>query len=136
GRPGFASVRYESSGHLIDAVASGPFSPLMQAGEWFLAEGKVVQSEFRGQPQLKLFLSSVLPDLPLTEVGAVQIFKSTFNFDLHAISHDEIKAFVAKHGSKVALKVEKNPQLLFEMSKNPAECGAEILKAWNIRVSA
>lgn len=136
GRPGFASVRYESSGHLIDAVASGPFSPLMQAGEWFLAEGKVVQSEFRGQPQLKLFLSSVLPDLPLTEVGAIQIFKSTFDFDRHAISLDSIKAFVKKHGSKVALKVEKNPQLLFEMSKNPSECGAEILKAWNIRVSA
>jgi len=136
GRPGFASVRYESSGHLIDAVASGPFSPLMQSGEWFLAEGKVVQSEFRGQPQLKLFLTSVLPDLPLTEVGAIQIFRTTFNFDRHAISIDAIKEFVAKHGSKAALKVEKNPQLLFEMSKNPTECGPEILKAWNLRVSA
>lgn len=132
---GLAVVRYESSGQLVEAKVSGPFSPMVQENEWIVAEGEWRENSFRGKGEMIFRARSVHPDLPATKVGAAQLFVKTFTLADHGISSKSVEAFTAKHGDSSALKAEADPRLLLEMSSDPSRHGAAIFRDWARRIS-
>src|SRR5690606_812733 len=49
---GLALVRYESSGQMVEAKVGGPFSPMTQPDEWFVAEGEWRENFYRGRGEM------------------------------------------------------------------------------------
>lgn len=132
---GFAVVRYESSGQLVEAKVSGPFSPMVQENEWIVAEGDWRENVFKGRGEMIFRARSIHPDLPATRVGAGHLFVKTFNLAEHGVSQKAVEAFTARHGDTAALKAEKEPKLLLEMTTDPARFGAAIFRDWARRIS-
>lgn len=136
GDRGFALVRIDSSGQMIDSKVGGVFSPLILEGEWFLAEGSWKESSYRGKSDYVFNASGIFPDMPVTALGAETLFLRTFNEKEHGISHAMIKAYVQKHGARSALVAEQNVELLFRLSTDPAKFKAAIEVSWRRRISA
>lgn len=132
---GFAVVRYESSGQLVEAKVSGPFSPMIQENEWIVAEGDWRENSYKGRHELIFRARTIHPDLPATKVGAAQLFTKTFRPDVHGIGKDSILRFVERHGAAAALKAEKDPRILLEMSSDPEGASAAIFRDWSRRIS-
>lgn len=132
---GFAIVRYESSGQLVEAKVSGPFSPMLEQDEWIVAEGDWKENVFKGRGEMIFRARSIHPDLPATRVGAGHLFVKTFNAAVHGVTPKAVEAFVARHGDTVALKAEKEPRLLLEMTSDPVAFGAAIFRDWARRIS-
>ena len=132
---GLAIVRYESSGQLVEAKVSGPFSPMIQENEWIVAEGEWRENIFRGKGEMIFRASSIHPDLPATRIGAAQLFVKTFNQLEHGVTARSVSEFTARHGDGSALKAENDPRLLLELSSDPARYGAAIFRDWARRIS-
>lgn len=132
---GFAVVRYESSGQLVEAKISGPFSPMVQENEWIVAEGEWRENVYKGKGEMIFRARSIHPDLPATRIGAGHLFVKTFNAADHGITPKAVEAFTAKHGDTSALKAEKEPKLLLEMTTDPVRYGAAIFRDWSKRIS-
>lgn len=132
---GLAIVRYESSGQLVNAKVSGPFSPMIQENEWIVAEGEWRPSFYKGNREEVFRARSIHPDLPATKIGAGQLFAKTFNQADHGITAKAISDFTARHGDRAALMAESDPRLLLEMTSDPARYATTIFRDWARRIS-
>ena len=132
----FADVRYEAASGPLEAKLGG-FSKELSIGDYFLAQGdwKETQSSGRFKPQPLFRAKTLRPDLPSTKEGAVRWIEGMFDEARHGVTPQTVKAFVDRHGDKVAHACEQTPELIAGVSKNPEMFKAAILKEWGRRVS-
>lgn len=134
----FAQVMYEGSGGLTPVNVKGTFPMLAELGEWFTFEGRFEKDKSKNaRPGDEVFkFTKIRPDLPVTKQGAERLFLATFSFSHHGVDKALVKQFIDRHGEQVALLAEDNPDILLELSHNPATYGDSIRNAWAKRVAA
>ena len=131
-----AEADVESRAGIIDMIVVGPFDRFVKPGDWFVMTGKTKPNTFRGRTENRFHARSILPDLPRTKAGVLALLDRTFNSKDHGIALDVKKKFVDTHGVDTAFKIEKNPEILFEMSSNKAQFEKAIKTAWSRRVTS
>lgn len=132
---GFATIVYETKDGLVHAKMGGPFTVGMKEGDWFIARGEWRSSTYRGMVEDVFNAKRIIPDLPTTVHGVREILERTFNADRHGIDRQSIAKFVSAYGAEAARKIERDPNLLLEMSSSPRKFGQAILVDWGRRNS-
>ncbi|MNU52892.1 ATP-dependent RecD-like DNA helicase [compost metagenome] len=134
----FALARYENGPNLDEVKVSGSFNPFIVEGEWFTAEGRWrTSTNPRTGKQEQIFNADqgIQPALPITRKGVSQLIINTFTKDDHGIDIKRIQAFVEKYGPSGALKAERNPEILLELTENPKLFSERIFRDWARRIS-
>ena len=134
GGSGLYVVRYETAGGMIEAKASTRGLAL-EVGDWFLAKGTWRPNVFRGRTEHIFQAVSVRPDLPATKDGAAVFLGRLFEPSRHGATPTTIRAFVERHGAAACRKAEQSPDLLVEISTDPARFRGAILTDWARRLS-
>lgn len=134
GGSGLYVVRYETAGGMIEAKASTRGLAL-EVGDWFLAKGEWRPNVFRGRTEHIFQAVSVRPDLPATKDGAAVFLGRIFEAARHGATPATIRAFVERHGGAACRKAEQSPELLAEISTDPARFRGAILADWARRLS-
>ncbi len=131
----FAEVRYETGFGIVNAKLNAYTRDLV-LGDFFMATGSWQDVPAKGRFQgYALFKAKVArPDLPNTKTGAMAWFGAVFNAS-HGADPDSIRAFVERHGDKVAHLCEKRPDLVVGVSRSPSLHRDAILAEWGRRVS-
>lgn len=133
----FAVARFENGPDLDEVKVSGAFNPLIEPGEWFTAEGRWRDqtNPKSGKTEQTFTAYNIHPALPITRKGVSQLMLNTFTLADHGVDARKVAAFVEKHGMTGALKAEKKPEILLEMTSDPKLYGERIFKDWARRVS-
>ena len=131
----YADVLYESARGLTPGVFGGTFPSGIRLGDWFIAQGTWKEGIWQERTTQSFRIKTIRPDLPVTSAGARELLLRTFTASAHGITEDAIRKFVERHGDDTARKVEKSPDLLLEMSKDPRAHRANILRDWGRRNS-
>ena len=133
----FAIARYENGPNLDEVKVSGAFNPLIEPGEWFTAEGRWRDgvNPRTGNAEQTFNAYNIHPALPITRKGVAQLLIHTFNLADHGIDRKSILAFVEKHGPGGALKAEKKPDVLLELTSDPRQFADRIFRDWSRRIS-
>lgn len=134
GGSGLYVVRYETAGGMVEAKASSRALAL-EVGDWFLAKGEWRPNVFRGRTEHIFNAVSVKPDLPATREGAAVFLSRIFEAGRHGATPASIRAFVDRHGAAACRKAEQNPEILAEISSDPARFRGAILADWARRLS-
>jgi exodeoxyribonuclease V alpha subunit len=138
----FALARYENGSNLDEVKVSGPFSGVMEAGDWFTATGywpktSSKPADARYKSQAPIFRASIIqPAMPITRKGIADLLVTTFDKDVHGITGAAVDAFVEKHGLRAALKAEQDPEILVEISSDPIRFRHAIQRDWARRISS
>jgi exodeoxyribonuclease V alpha subunit len=128
------AVEVETRAGMVPMTAIGPFNKFVREGDWFVMSGKMVERTYRNRPERYFVPRSIMPDLPRTKAGALALLDKTFKEADHGIDIRSRQRFVEKYGPDTALKVEKNVDLLLEMTTNADRYGRAIRSAWSSRV--
>lgn len=133
----FALARYENGQNLDEVKVSGTFNPLIEPGEWFTAEGRWREgtNPRSGKSEQTFTGYNIHPALPITRKGVSQLMIHTFNLADHGVDLKRIQAFVEKYGPSAALRAEKTPDVLMELTSDPKLYGERIFKDWSRRIS-
>lgn len=133
----FALARYENGSSIDEVKIGGKFNPLIEKGEWFTADGRWRdgQNPRTGIKEQTFSAYTIQPALPITRKGAYELLSTTFNENTHGAVPKKMEAFVEKYGTSAALRAEKNPELLFQISLDPKLYGDRILRDWSKRIS-
>jgi len=131
----YADVLYETARGLTPGVFGGTFPSGMREGDWFLVQGTWKEDVWNGKARQSFKIRSIRPDLPVTAAGARELLLRTFDARTHGITDEAVKQFVQRHGDDAARKIESDPNLLLEMSRNPAAHKDAIFLAWGRRNS-
>ncbi|MCV9963759.1 ATP-dependent RecD-like DNA helicase [Pararhizobium sp. BT-229] len=129
-----ADAEIESRAGMVPMVVVGPFKSFVREGDWFIASGKTKPNTFNGRTENRFKAYEIRPDLPRTKAGALAMLDKTFNDNEHGIDLSARHRFVEKHGADTAFKIEKNPDLLLEMTDDANRFGRAIRNAWSSRV--
>ncbi|MDW9478773.1 AAA family ATPase [Sinorhizobium meliloti] len=130
-----AEAQIESRAGMVPMTVVGAFNRFVREGDWFIVTGKTTEKTFNGRTENRFQARSIMPDLPRTQAGALAMLDKTFNVQSHGIDITARQNFVEKHGPNTAFKVEKDPDLLLEMTTDRNRFGKEIRKAWSSRIS-
>jgi exodeoxyribonuclease V alpha subunit len=134
----FAIARYENGTNLDEVKVSGAFNPFIEKGEWFTAEGRWRDSTNpkTGKPE-QIFdaFKGIHPALPITRKGVAQLMLNTFTLDDHGVDTRRVEAFVEKYGPGGALKAEKDPDILLELTADRKSFSERIFRDWSRRIS-
>lgn len=133
----FALARYENGLNLDEVKVGGAFNPLIEPGEWFTAEGRWREStNTKSGKKEQIFNGyNIHPALPITRKGVSQLMIHTFTLDDHGVDIKRIQAFVEKYGPSGALKAEKKPEILLELTSDAKRFGDRIFRDWARRIS-
>lgn len=131
-----AEAEVESRAGMVDMIVVGPFNKFVRPGDWFTATGRTKINEFRGKKEHRFHARTIMPDLPRSEAGALALLDRTFNVPEHGVDLQARHNFVRRHGPDTAQKIEKNPDLLVEMTNDPARFTRALKIAWSRRVSS
>lgn len=131
-----ADAEIESRAGMVPMTVVGPFNSFVRLGDWFIMSGKVIPNEYKGRVENRFKAQVIMPDMPRTEAGALALLDRTFNAREHGIDIAARQSFVQRHGANAAFKIEKNPDLLLEMTVNKDLFGREIRNAWSRRISS
>jgi exodeoxyribonuclease V alpha subunit len=132
---GFAMILYETKGSLIPAKMGGPLTVGMKENDWFVVRGEWRQSTYRGMTEDVFNAKRIIPDLPTTPQGVKELLARTFIIDKHGIDRQAIARFVDARGGDAARMIERDPNILLEMSSNQKRFGQAILLEWGRRNS-
>lgn len=131
----FAQAEVESRSQMVPMKVIGAFDKFVRPGDWFLAKGKVEAKTWNGKEEHRFVAREILPDLPRTIHGVYGLLDKTFNVGEHGIDLTARSEFVNRYGATAAFKIEKNPEILFEMSSDPQRFSRAILNTWNRRIA-
>lgn len=133
----FALARYENGPNLDEVKVGGAFNPLIEPGEWFTAEGRWREStNTKSGKKEQIFNGyNIHPALPITRKGVAQLMIHTFTLDDHGVDRKRIQDFVEKYGPSGALRAEKKPEILLELTADAKRFGDRIFRDWARRIS-
>lgn len=133
-----AEIESQKGAGMLPMKVVGAFNRYCREGDWFIATGFTAERTWDDGKKKRTFrefrAKTIKPDLPRTEAGALAMLDRTFNINDHGITPEARRAFAKKHGATTALKIEKNPDLLLEMSEDPKRFGRAIRNSWSSRV--
>jgi exodeoxyribonuclease V alpha subunit len=129
-----ADAEIETRAGMVPMVVVGPFSSFVREGDWFIASGKTKAHTYKNKTENRFKAYSIMPDMPRTKAGALAMLDKTFKVNEHGIDMSARHSFVEKHGPDTAFKIEKNPDLLLEMTTDANRFGRAIRNAWSSRV--
>ncbi|MBY3433172.1 AAA family ATPase [Rhizobium laguerreae] len=137
-----AEIESQKGAGMLPMKVVGAFDRYCREGDWFIATGYTAERTFSRKPDRQgktvtyreFQAKTIKPDLPRTEAGALAMLDRTFNATEHGIDVTARQAFAKKHGANTASKVEKNLDLLLEMTTDPARFGRAIRNSWKSRV--
>nr|WP_250807989.1 AAA family ATPase [Neorhizobium tomejilense] len=129
------AMEVESRAGMVPLTVVGPFDKLARPGDWFVMRGNLKPNTYNGVTTQQFVTKDIMPDLPRTAAGALALLDKTFNPKDHGIDVTARQKFVERHGDKAAFKIEKDPELLLEMTIDPKRFGPEIRNTWSRRLS-
>jgi exodeoxyribonuclease V alpha subunit len=129
------AMEVESRSGMVPLTVIGPFDRLARPGDWFLMRGNLKNNVHNGKVTHEFAARDIMPDLPRTASGALALLDKTFRMEEHGIDMTARQKFVETHGATAAFKIEKNPEILLEMTVDPKRYGAEIRNTWSRRIS-
>lgn len=129
-----ADAEIESRAGMVPMVVVGQFNRFVREGDWFIASGKTKEHKYNGKSEDRFKAYEIRPDLPRTKAGALALLDKTFNVNDHGIDMSARQRFSEKYGADTAFKIEKNPDLLLEMTTDANRFGRAIRNAWSARV--
>jgi exodeoxyribonuclease V alpha subunit len=133
-----AEIESQKGAGMLPMKVVGAFNRYCREGDWFIATGYTAERTWDDGKRKRTFrefrAKTIKPDLPRTETGALAMLDRTFNIGDHGIAPEARQAFAKKHGASTASKIEKNPDLLLEMSEDPKRFGRAIRNSWSSRV--
>lgn len=129
-----ADAEIETRAGMVPMVVVGPFTSFVREGDWFIASGKTKPHTFNNKTENRFKAYTIVPDMPRTKAGALAMLDKTFKVNEHGIDMSARQRFVEKHGADTAFKIEKNPDLLLEMTTDANRFGRAIRNAWSSRV--
>jgi exodeoxyribonuclease V alpha subunit len=124
----------ESRAGMVPLPVIGQFNRFMREGDWFIASGKTKEHKYNGRSEDRFHAYEIRPDLPRTKAGALALLDKAFKVSEHGIDMTARQRFVEKYGAETAFKIEKNPDLLLEMTSDANRYGRAIRNEWAARV--
>lgn len=133
---GAAIVRYEapeSGNGYNDGIFTGNFNLRLGVGDWFYGEGMWKEKNVNGTNRIQFECKKIRPTLPITKWGIKDLLYNTFYENDHGINRQIIDKYISKYGVELLKEIDKNIDLLLNMSTNKDIYRQKILKSWGKR---